>query len=317
MSHTNETVANRIKTVRRMKGMSQSDVARALNIHPSTLSYYESAKRSIPNPVLMDMAGLFDMSLDELMKGVGEHIGEPKWIPVKRPLPLFSPTWFQRGLLALSYTLMVSAFPLGNETTYILGVLTLLVFALTLAISLFRHQKHGRTYIRLGPRDAPGYRFMEDGTFDRRHTFTLMFHAAFLLVGLFLMQGIMLMALAEDLSEADNVVINLFFIIMSIFLIGFIIQGLRNRLIRKSLPYHKASLTLGTLGLVSLEGILAFGYVIHGYILLQALIIGDVDIGMNPWFFILLFNLIFFGIYALFKELHRMRLKYHFTRSLE
>lgn len=62
-------LAHRIIALRRRKGISQAQLAQALNISPSAEGMYEQGRR-IPNlETLILMAQFFDVSLDYLIAG--------------------------------------------------------------------------------------------------------------------------------------------------------------------------------------------------------------------------------------------------------
>lgn len=62
-------LADQIIKLRKKAGLSQSQLARALHIRPSTMGMYEQGRR-IPNlDTIIAMARLFDVSLDYLITG--------------------------------------------------------------------------------------------------------------------------------------------------------------------------------------------------------------------------------------------------------
>lgn len=56
-----------IKDIRQRKGLSQADVAAALGVSPVVYSRYESKKRQPSIDTLIQMADLFDVSVDYLL----------------------------------------------------------------------------------------------------------------------------------------------------------------------------------------------------------------------------------------------------------
>lgn len=71
-------LGERLKMLREERKWSQSDLAKRLNKAPSTISGYESDARSIPTDVLVSLAILFDISIDEFV-----GIEKPEQISIK------------------------------------------------------------------------------------------------------------------------------------------------------------------------------------------------------------------------------------------
>lgn len=63
----NNTLGNRIKTLREEKSMNQLELAKILHIGNTTLSQYESDKRVPSDTIKKKIAEYFDVSLDYLM----------------------------------------------------------------------------------------------------------------------------------------------------------------------------------------------------------------------------------------------------------
>ena len=59
-------VANNIKTIRKAKGMRQSELSRRLNVHRQQLSYYEVAKNLPPLDVVVMIAKVLDCSVADI-----------------------------------------------------------------------------------------------------------------------------------------------------------------------------------------------------------------------------------------------------------
>lgn len=70
----------RIRDMRDDKGMTQSQIAKLLNIHQTTYSDYELGNLNIPIPVLDKLADLFETSIDYLV----DRTDESKPYPRKR-----------------------------------------------------------------------------------------------------------------------------------------------------------------------------------------------------------------------------------------
>ena len=66
----NNTIGKNIRKTREINDMSQKEVAAQLNIRRQTLSAYETG-RSVPNIyILLELAALFRVSIDELTRDV-------------------------------------------------------------------------------------------------------------------------------------------------------------------------------------------------------------------------------------------------------
>lgn len=66
----NNTIGKNIRRAREINDMSQEDVAEQLNIRRQTLSAYETG-RSIPNIyILLELASVLRVSIEELTKNV-------------------------------------------------------------------------------------------------------------------------------------------------------------------------------------------------------------------------------------------------------
>ena len=62
-------LANQIKNLRKKAGMSQLQLAEKLNVGPSAIGMYEQGRRTPPTDTLIEMANLFEVSLDYLITG--------------------------------------------------------------------------------------------------------------------------------------------------------------------------------------------------------------------------------------------------------
>jgi transcriptional regulator with XRE-family HTH domain len=58
----------RLKELRKQKNISQTDLAKALNMKQTTISSYEKGKTQPPIEVLIDIANHFNVSLDYLLE---------------------------------------------------------------------------------------------------------------------------------------------------------------------------------------------------------------------------------------------------------
>ena len=59
-------LGQRLKELREEKGLTQKQVAAALNLNTVTYLHYEKAQREPPLSVLADMAKFFDVTIDYL-----------------------------------------------------------------------------------------------------------------------------------------------------------------------------------------------------------------------------------------------------------
>lgn len=62
-------LSKRIAHLRKKAGMSQSRLALALNVSPSTIGMYEQGRRIPDLPTLISISRLFGVSLDYLITG--------------------------------------------------------------------------------------------------------------------------------------------------------------------------------------------------------------------------------------------------------
>ena len=62
-------LANQIMQLRKKSGMSQLQLAQKLNVGPSAIGMYEQGRRTPMLNILIQMAKLFDVSLDYLVTG--------------------------------------------------------------------------------------------------------------------------------------------------------------------------------------------------------------------------------------------------------
>ncbi len=62
-------LANQITILRKEAGMSQSQLAEKLNVGPSAIGMYEQGRRTPAIDILVQMAKLFEVSLDYLITG--------------------------------------------------------------------------------------------------------------------------------------------------------------------------------------------------------------------------------------------------------
>lgn len=61
------TIGERIKSLRTEKGITQSELAKTLNIARSTLSQYESNQRTPSDDMKLKLSSIFDVSIDYLL----------------------------------------------------------------------------------------------------------------------------------------------------------------------------------------------------------------------------------------------------------
>lgn len=62
-------LSKQIVRLRKMNGMSQSQLAKALDVSPSTIGMYEQGRRVPTLDIIIAMAQLFEVSLDYLITG--------------------------------------------------------------------------------------------------------------------------------------------------------------------------------------------------------------------------------------------------------
>lgn len=62
-------LGHRIAFLRHNNGLSQAELARNLNISPSTLGMYEQGRRNPPNDILVELARQLQVSTDYLLTG--------------------------------------------------------------------------------------------------------------------------------------------------------------------------------------------------------------------------------------------------------
>lgn len=62
-------LANQITILRKEAGMSQSQLAKKLNVGPSAVGMYEQGRRTPAIDILIQMSKLFEVSLDYLITG--------------------------------------------------------------------------------------------------------------------------------------------------------------------------------------------------------------------------------------------------------
>ena len=62
-------LSKQITKLRKKQGMSQSQLAKELNVRPSTIGMYEQGRRAPELKLLLAMAHLFNVSLDYLVTG--------------------------------------------------------------------------------------------------------------------------------------------------------------------------------------------------------------------------------------------------------
>lgn len=62
-------LSKQITYLRKLSGMSQSQLASAINVSPSTIGMYEQGRRTPDIPTLISISRLFGVSLDYLITG--------------------------------------------------------------------------------------------------------------------------------------------------------------------------------------------------------------------------------------------------------
>lgn len=69
----------RLKHLRENAEMTQSDLAKLINVTPKAVSFYESGEREFPFTVLLQFADIFHVTTDYILRGTTEdHAGTLK-----------------------------------------------------------------------------------------------------------------------------------------------------------------------------------------------------------------------------------------------
>lgn len=71
-------LSKQITYLRKLSGMSQSQLAAAINVSPSTIGMYEQGRRTPDIPTLISISRLFGVSLDFLITGENFNHGQKK-----------------------------------------------------------------------------------------------------------------------------------------------------------------------------------------------------------------------------------------------
>lgn len=70
-------LSKRFRYFRKYKKLSQLDLAEALGIYQSTISYYDNGERSIPVDIIVKLHNTFGMDLNWFFTGVGKPTDKP------------------------------------------------------------------------------------------------------------------------------------------------------------------------------------------------------------------------------------------------
>ena len=91
---------NRLRELRKRKGLTQSDLAEKLGVTSMSISRYENGKDEINNKNLKKLSEIFDVSIDYLLGNTEEeHSSDWQEISIK-PVPVFSEGSFTAPLVA-------------------------------------------------------------------------------------------------------------------------------------------------------------------------------------------------------------------------
>lgn len=71
------TFGERLKKEREIKGISQQELAKRLNLSQSTIAYYELDKKQPPHATLNKIASFFDISIDYLLGRTKQPVSQP------------------------------------------------------------------------------------------------------------------------------------------------------------------------------------------------------------------------------------------------
>jgi len=77
MQRTTPEVGRRLKTLRELLGLSQSQLAKKLGVAQNTLSQWERGERDIPTSVLLKLHSIAGVNLHWLLTGEGEPFVKP------------------------------------------------------------------------------------------------------------------------------------------------------------------------------------------------------------------------------------------------
>lgn len=81
-------LAKELKRLRKEKEMTQAELAKRLNVSPSTIAMYETNQRDPSYPMLLQIADFFDVNLQVLSKGSNDPCLIPIYDKIQADIPL-------------------------------------------------------------------------------------------------------------------------------------------------------------------------------------------------------------------------------------
>lgn len=88
-------LSRRLKKLRKEKQINQKDLAKKLNLSPSTIAMYETKKRKPDSEILERMSNYFDVSIDYLLGLTNERSSADKIKKTISDDPELQDTWEQ------------------------------------------------------------------------------------------------------------------------------------------------------------------------------------------------------------------------------
>ena len=89
MKRVDLEIALRLKKLRELKGLSQGDMAKLLNVSQKAISQWERGERAIPAVILKALKEHLSLNIDWLLTGEGEPFITPqKGVVKKKTIPV-------------------------------------------------------------------------------------------------------------------------------------------------------------------------------------------------------------------------------------
>ncbi len=202
----------RLKRLREKRGLSQKAAAEALSIHHSTLSKYESGKRSVHPDHFPRFANLYGVTTAEIIDGTDLQESPEMLVsvPLKRP--------FKGPLNVFTLGLYIAIFALMHATLFIDSVrLSAYAFLIAIATLLYHgyhffiHHPSQRTSVTLSKTRTVYYELSEKTMPLRRMKFEVIGAYVLGLMSLMVPFATLFTFADESLAEGDVIILGLLF----------------------------------------------------------------------------------------------------------
>lgn len=294
-----ELVANQLRMFRKQNDLSQREVAEKLNVDASTISYYESAKRSVPSDTLKRIASLYGTTMDEILGNVRYEVKE-EWMTVEKlPLPSFIRDYRLNSLFMGSFMLLFLGVFLAETLLVALGVVLMTVHGIFWINHVFFVLPKRAKYYIYSVKGVPRFNYEEKSQYKNKDLKFLLFLSVVGFMGLGLVSGLILYVVQTGLMTLqDETIVVYLFIANSGFVFYTVYMILRGKLLVDTFTETDKDRRMDTFkyGLFKLFIISNYLMVMIHYHYMGVL---DISLPFSPIFHFILIQMVHLNLYMI------------------